>query len=80
MPTPTRTLGWSGRGRRTIRLTAIDAACAPTIPAAAVIQSFRRCLSAPAPTSANANHPALCSPKWDMPRAIFTVVGLTIRS
>src|SRR5690606_15375188 len=71
----TCTLGSSGRGLRTTRLTPIDAPWATATAAVAAIQSRRRLRSASAPTAPIASQPAACSPKNDIPRATPTTGG-----
>ncbi len=79
VPTSTCTRGSVGRGRRTTRLTAIDAPCATATPAVAVTQSRRRARSTSAPSRPSASQPAACSPNSDMPRAVATTGPVPIR-
>lgn len=63
MPVRISISGWSGRGLRTARFTAIEAACASATPAVAAIHCGRRRRSRAAPAAPTASQPAACSPK-----------------
>ena len=61
VPTPTSTVGCSGRRRRTTRLMTTEVACAPKLPTPTIAHRLRRAGSATTPTAEIAIQPSACS-------------------